>query len=68
MFQAVEELAKNMRDIKEILFGDTERFPTPELGTQLAAEIFRGEFLSQLIYSVPLLEFDVRPVCSLFGI
>lgn len=51
-----------MKDIKEILYGDTERFPTPELGAQLAAEIFRGDFFRKLIFAIPLLDFDVSNV------
>lgn len=62
--KAMEDLAKSIRDIKEILYGDTEKFPNADLGVQVTQEIFKGDFFSLLVRSIPLLDFDTRKDAS----
>lgn len=56
--KANEEVAKNLQQIKGILFGDGE--PVPELIAQLAQEVYSTDLLYYLILNLHRLEFESR--------
>ena len=59
LLQVNEDLSRHILEIKEVLYGDTEKFPDTEAVQQITAEVFQTDFLSMLIEAVPHLEFDV---------
>ncbi|PCH38918.1 mo25 protein [Wolfiporia cocos MD-104 SS10] len=56
--KAAEDVAKNLQQIKAVLYGDGE--PIPELVAQLAQETYATDILHQLLLSIHLLEFEAR--------
>lgn len=56
----VEELEKNLNDMRIVLYGDIESFPNADAVAQVSAEVFRGEFLSLLFRSISYLTIDSR--------
>ena len=60
LLQVNEDLSRHILEIKEVLYGDTEKFPDTEAVQQITTEIFQTDFVGMLIEAVPHLEFDVR--------
>eukprot|EP00270_Netrium_digitus_P011969 TRINITY_DN3843_c0_g1_i1.p1 TRINITY_DN3843_c0_g1~~TRINITY_DN3843_c0_g1_i1.p1 ORF type:complete len:364 (-),score=105.71 TRINITY_DN3843_c0_g1_i1:144-1235(-) len=59
--KVVEEIAKLIREMKVVLYGDMETPVTnAEAVAQLVHEVFRGDFMGLLMQSVPDLPFDLR--------
>lgn len=54
------ELGKNIRDMKIVLYGNSEAEPVPEACAQLTQEIFREDAMRLLIQSLPKLDLEVR--------
>lgn len=54
------ELSKNLRDLKSILYGDSEAEPVAEACAQLTQEFFRENTLRVLIKCLPKLNLEVR--------
>ncbi|KAK7262098.1 hypothetical protein RJT34_29658 [Clitoria ternatea] len=54
------ELCKNIRDIKSILYGDSESEPVPDACAQLTQEFFNEDTLRLLIHSLPKLNLEAR--------
>jgi calcium binding protein 39 len=55
-----EEISKQLSQMKFILYGDPENEPNPELGTQLANEIYSTDLLPLLIQHMSKLEFEAK--------
>lgn len=53
------ELSKHIRDLKSILYGDSESEPVSEACTQLTQEFFRENTLRLLITCLPKLNLEV---------
>lgn len=53
------ELGKLMRDLKQVLYGDSESEPVAEACTQLTQEFFRENTLRLLIVCLPKLNLEV---------
>ncbi|KZT70657.1 Mo25-like protein [Daedalea quercina L-15889] len=56
--KAGEEVAKNLQQIKAILYGDGD--PLPELVAQLATETYSTDLLYHLLVNIQRLEFEAR--------
>ncbi|EED79203.1 predicted protein [Postia placenta Mad-698-R] len=56
--KANEDAAKNLQQIKAILYGDGD--PLPELVAQLAQEVYATDLLYQLLLNIRRLEFEAR--------
>ncbi|KAH9831966.1 Mo25-like protein [Rhodofomes roseus] len=56
--KAGEEVARNLQQIKAILYGDGD--PLPELVAQLATETYSTDLLYHLLVSIHKLEFEAR--------
>ncbi|CAA3017775.1 MO25 At5g47540 [Olea europaea subsp. europaea] len=54
------ELSKHIRDLKSILYGDSESEPVSEACTQLTQEFFRENTLRLLITCLPKLNLETR--------
>ncbi|KAL1560017.1 putative MO25-like protein [Salvia divinorum] len=54
------ELSKLMRDLKQVLYGDSEAEPVAEACTQLTQEFFREDTLRLLITCLPKLNLETR--------
>jgi len=66
--KVVEEIAKNLAQMKFILYGDPENEPNPELGQQLAAEAHTGDFIPLLISQLSKLDFEAKKdVAAIFN-
>lgn len=67
-FQQMLELSKNVRELKSILYGNSESEPVAEACTQLTQEFFREDTLRLLIKCLPKLNLEVsrmRPIACL---
>lgn len=53
------ELSKNIREMKTILYGNSDAEPVPEACAQLTQEFFRENTLRLLIKSLPKLNLEV---------
>ena len=53
------ELGKNIREMKVILYGNSESEPVPEACAQLTQEFFREKIMRLLIVLLPKLELEV---------
>ena len=53
------ELSRNIRDIKFILYGNSEAEPVAEACAQLTQEFFRQDTLRLFITSLPILNLEV---------
>ena len=53
------DLAKNTRELKSILYGNSESEPVPEACAQLTQEFFRENTLRLLIICLPKLNLEV---------
>ena len=53
------ELSKLMRELKQVLYGDSESEPVAEACTQLTQEFFREDTLRLLITCLPKLNLEV---------
>eukprot|EP00245_Coleochaete_scutata_P018210 TRINITY_DN9346_c0_g1_i2.p1 TRINITY_DN9346_c0_g1~~TRINITY_DN9346_c0_g1_i2.p1 ORF type:complete len:344 (-),score=76.82 TRINITY_DN9346_c0_g1_i2:525-1556(-) len=62
--KVLEELSRSLREMKIILYGDSENEPTPEASTQLTAEVFKDNFFRVLVTQIPRLEFEARKDAS----
>lgn len=54
------ELCRNIRDLKSILYGNSEAEPVPEACLMLTQEFFREDTLRPLINSIPKLDLEAR--------
>lgn len=54
------ELGKNIRDMKIVLYGNSEAEPVPEACSQLTQETFRDDAIRLLIQCLPKLDLEVR--------
>ncbi|CAD5318024.1 unnamed protein product [Arabidopsis thaliana] len=54
------ELCRNIRDLKSILYGNSEAEPVPEACLLLTQEFFREDTLRPLIKSIPKLDLEAR--------
>eukprot|EP00250_Pteridium_aquilinum_P026418 c32979_g1_i1 orf=858-1880(-) len=54
------ELGKNIRDMKFILYGNSESEPVPEACAQLTQEFFRENIMKLLIVLLPKLDLETR--------
>ncbi|XP_010430700.1 PREDICTED: MO25-like protein At2g03410 [Camelina sativa] len=54
------ELSRNIRDLKSILYGNSEAEPVPEACLMLTQEFFREDTLRPLIKSIPKLDLETR--------
>ncbi|KAJ6317014.1 hypothetical protein OIU78_020155 [Salix suchowensis] len=54
------ELAKNIRELKSILYGNSESEPVSEACAQLTQEFFRENTLRFLIFCLPQLNLEAR--------
>ncbi|OIV89286.1 hypothetical protein TanjilG_23746 [Lupinus angustifolius] len=54
------ELSKNMRELKSILYGDSETEPVPEACSQLTQEFFKENTMQLLIISLPKFNLETR--------
>ncbi|GER44893.1 Mo25 family protein [Striga asiatica] len=54
------ELGKLIRELKQVLYGDSESEPVPEACTQLTQEFFRENTLRLLIICLPKLNLETR--------
>lgn len=53
------ELSKNLREMKSILYGNSESEPVPEACAQLTQEFFKENTLRLLIQYLPKLNLEV---------
>ncbi|EGG23181.1 Mo25-like family protein [Cavenderia fasciculata] len=58
--KALEEISKNLLEMKKILYGDGEHEPNQELGGQLANELCATDALHMLIRDLSKLEFEAK--------
>lgn len=58
--EKMAELGKNIRDLKSILYGNSESEPVTEACTQLTQEFFRENTLRLLITCLPKLNLEAR--------
>ncbi|CAA7039647.1 unnamed protein product [Microthlaspi erraticum] len=56
----VAEMCRNIRDLKSILYGNSEAEPVPEACLSLTQEFFREDTLRPLIKSLPKLDLEAR--------
>ena len=54
------ELGKNIREMKIILYGNSDSEPAPEACAQLTQEFFKGNVMRLLIMLLPKLELEVK--------
>lgn len=59
IFQQMLELSKNVRELKSILYGNSESEPVAEACAQLTQEFFRENTLRLLIKCLPKLNLEV---------
>ncbi|KAJ9052736.1 Hym1p [Entomophthora muscae] len=55
-----EEVAKSLASMKQILYGDGESDPSPELVAQLSQEIYNNDILTLLSQNIARLDFETR--------
>lgn len=55
----MEELYRNLREMKSILYGDSESEPVAEACAQLTQEFFREDTLRLVIHCLPKLKLEV---------
>lgn len=55
----MSELSKNIRELKSILYGNSESEPVAEACAQLTQEFFKENTLRQLIKCLPKLNLEV---------
>lgn len=58
--EKMAELAKNIREMKTVLYGNSEAEPVPEACAQLTQEFFKDNTLRLLIVCLPKLNLEVR--------
>ncbi|KAJ8770556.1 hypothetical protein K2173_018047 [Erythroxylum novogranatense] len=58
--EKMAELSKNIREMKSILYGDSESEPVPEACAQLTQEFFKENTFRLLILSLPKLNLEAR--------
>ncbi|XP_024401646.1 putative MO25-like protein At5g47540 [Physcomitrium patens] len=54
------EVAKNVRDMKIVLYGNSEAEPVPEACAQLTQEMFREDAMRLMIQCLPKFDLEVR--------
>lgn len=59
LFLQMAELTKNLREMKSILYGNSESEPVPEACAQLTQEFFKENTLRLLIQCLPKLNLEV---------
>jgi len=63
-----EELSKQLAQMKLILYGDPENEPNPELGMQLANEVYASDLFPLLVTHMWRLEFEAKKdVAAIFN-
>ncbi|KAI8894927.1 Mo25-like protein [Globomyces pollinis-pini] len=55
-----EEISKNVIQMKNILYGDGDNDPVPEMVAQLATEVVNSDLLVSLIQNIQLFEFEAK--------
>ncbi|KAK6092039.1 Hym1p [Batrachochytrium dendrobatidis] len=60
MKKANEEISKGLVAMKNILYGDGESDPVPELVTQLSSEVINGDILVMLVNNIQCFEFEAK--------
>ncbi|KAH7404860.1 hypothetical protein KP509_15G047500 [Ceratopteris richardii] len=58
--EKMAELGKNIREMKVILYGNSESEPVPEACSQLTQEFFRESIMRLLIVHLPKLDLETR--------
>ncbi|KAI8641531.1 Mo25-like protein [Parasitella parasitica] len=58
--KSTEEISKNLILIKNILYGEDDHEPNPDLVTQLATEIYKADLLSLLVSNIQKLQFEAK--------
>eukprot|EP00249_Psilotum_nudum_P016487 c25850_g1_i1 orf=772-1794(+) len=58
--EKMTELTKNIREMKFILYGNSESEPVPEACSQLTQEVFRDSTLKRLVFCLPKLDLETR--------
>ncbi|KAI8915069.1 Mo25-like protein [Entophlyctis helioformis] len=58
--KANEEISKGLAAMKNILYGDGENDPVPELVTQLSSEVINADLLVLLVNNIQYLEFEAK--------
>ncbi|KAL0363147.1 UNVERIFIED_CONTAM: putative MO25-like protein [Sesamum calycinum] len=64
--EKMAELSKLIRDLKQVLYGDSESEPVAEACAQLTQEFFRENTLRLLIICLPKLNLETFFCCSVF--
>jgi hypothetical protein len=59
ILQQMTELCKNIRELKSILYGNSESEPVSEACAQLTQEFFKEDTLRLLIKCIPKLNLEV---------
>ena len=60
LYKANEDISKNLVAMKNILYGDGENEPNPELASQLASEAISSDLLILLVHNIQGFEFEVQ--------
>jgi hypothetical protein len=68
VFQQLAELTRNLREMKFILYGNSEVEPVPDTCAQLTQAIFQDNMLRLMIQSVPKIDLEVCHVQLLVGL
>ncbi|KAH6564176.1 hypothetical protein BASA50_006866 [Batrachochytrium salamandrivorans] len=55
-----EDISKHLVAMKNILYGDGETDPVPELATQLSSEVINGDILVMLVHNIQYFEFEAK--------
>lgn len=58
--KANEEISRNLVSMKNILYGDGENEPVPELVVQLAQEVYGNDLLQLLVQNIGKFEFEAK--------
>jgi len=58
--KASEEVSRNLSSMKIMLYGEPDQRPNPEVATELAREVWKGDLLRRLLTNLPLLDFECR--------
>ena len=59
LFQASEEVSKNLSSIRTMLYGSGDQEPHTEVVAQLAQEMYNSNMLYLLIHSLNKIDFEV---------
>ncbi|ORE15399.1 protein Mo25 [Rhizopus microsporus] len=57
--KAAEEVSKYLVSMKNILYGEDDHDPSPDLVAQLAQEVYRADLLQLLVLNIQKFEFEI---------